>query len=112
MSDTTILELSAVLEDWSFDELCRRHLLDADFVVECVECGISEAMGFSENRPPTQWLFTATAVLRIERARRLQRDLDIELGDMAMLLDLLEEVESLRHEVTTLRKRLSHWEPL
>ena len=97
------------LDSWvtcSFNELCLRNNLDTDFVVQCVEVGIADAMGDS----PVEWSFTSSAAVRIQKAYRLQRDLEINLNGLAMVLDLLDEVESLQEEVASLRKRLSHWE--
>ncbi|MES2627028.1 MAG: chaperone modulator CbpM [Pseudomonadota bacterium] len=97
------------LDTWvscSLNELCLRSNLDTDFVVQCVEVGIAEA----EGRSPVEWVFTSTAAVRIQKAYRLQRDLEINLNGLAMVLDLLDEVETLHDEVAYLRKKLSHWE--
>lgn len=109
MSDRDLLELTELLEACSFDELCQRRLLDADFIMRCVEAGIIDVHA---QLPRAQWRFTAQSVLRIERAQRLQRDLDIQLQDLALVLDLLDEVQQLREEVVALRRRLQHWEHL
>lgn len=110
MTSKEIHELVEALQEWSLVELCQRHLLDADFIVACVESGITEASGLVANLPQAEWRFSAAAVLRIEKARRLQRDLELGLSEMVLVLDLLDEVESLRAEVNSLRKRLQHWE--
>src|SRR5688500_8672463 len=97
------------LDTWvtcSFNELCLRNNIDTEFVVQCVEVGIVDAQGNS----PVEWSFTSRAAVRIQKAYRLQRDLEINLNGLAMVLDLLEEIETLQDEVTSLRKRLSHWE--
>jgi chaperone modulatory protein CbpM len=90
----------------SFSELCLRNNLDTDFVVQCVEVGIADATGAS----PVEWSFTSSAAVRIQKAHRLQRDLEININGLAVVLDLLDEVEALQEEVASLRKRLSHWE--
>jgi chaperone modulatory protein CbpM len=107
MSDKDRMEPMDTLSWCSFDELCQRRLLDADFILQCVDAGIIE---MQLQTPRTEWRFSTTTVLRIERARRLQRDLDVQLADLALVLDLLEEVQTLREEVATLRRRLQHWE--
>lgn len=109
MNEHELMQLADALESCSFEELCQRRLLEADFVLQCVEAGIVEMQA---GLPPAQWRFTTVSVLRIERARRLQRDLDVQLGDLALVLDLLDEVESLRAEAAALRRRLQHWEQL
>lgn len=110
MTDKAVYELTEVLQTCSFDEMCERYLLDADFIVRCVESGITEVEVTQLQVPQPQWRFSIAAVQRIEKARRLQRDLDINLNDLALVLDLLEEVEDLRTTVSVLRKRLQHWE--
>lgn len=111
MNDRELYLLVESIEEWSFSELCQRHLLDEAFVIACVECGVVEAARIGPQLPSEEWRFPAAAVMRMERARRLQRDLDLAVADMGLVLDLLEEVEQLRLEVDTLRQRLRHWEP-
>lgn len=97
------------LDTWvtcSFTELCQRSNLDSDFVVQCVEVGIADPQGDS----PVEWSFTSSAAVRIQKAYRLQRDLEIDLNGLAVVLDLLDEVETLQEELGSLRKRLAHWE--
>lgn len=91
-------------------ELSRSASLNEDFIVQCVQVGITELAGGSVKRSRKEWRFSTEAVLRLQKARRLQRDLDMELSDLALVLDLLDEVESLRSEVDFLRGRLRHWE--
>lgn len=98
------------VEEWSFADLCQRQLMDESFIIACVECGVIETESARPELPTPQWRFPPDAVLRIQRARRLQRDLDLEVNDMPLVLDLLEEVEHLRREVDVLRTRLRHWE--
>ncbi len=107
MSEKDIMELAEALHWCSFDELCQRRLLDADFIVQCIEAGIVD---MQVDAPQAEWRFSTATVLRIERARRLQQDLDVQLADLALVLDLLDEVQTLRQEVATLRRRLQHWE--
>jgi len=60
-------------------------------IVELVQEGILEPV---VDQP--RWGFQASELRRARRAVRLQRDLDINLAGVALVLDLLEEVESLR----------------
>jgi chaperone modulatory protein CbpM len=97
------------LDTWvtcTFHELCQRGNLATDFVISCVEVGIADPQGDS----PVEWSFTSNAAIRIQKAYRLQRDLEIDLNGLAVVLDLLDEVEGLQEEIRSLRKRLAHWE--
>ena len=42
------------------------------------------------------WRFGAEALARVRRIRRLQRDFDANLQSVAVMLDLLDEIERLR----------------
>ena len=68
---------------------CSRH---AEWIVQLVEEGILEPHG----RNPAQWRFSGTSLLKAHIAMRLQRDLDINLAGVALALDLMDEIESLR----------------
>ncbi len=80
-------------------EVCGVH---AERVVEMVEAGIIQARGDK----PTSWRFSAVSVMRSRRALRLQRDLEINAPGLAVTLELLDEVESLRAQVHSLTQQL------
>jgi len=80
-------------------ELCRVFDLHADEVVELVEFGVIEP---AQGRRPSEWHFSAGALLRVRRALRLQRDLQLDHAGLALALDLLEEVEALRRRLRVL----------
>ena len=63
-----------------------------EWVVELVEEGILEPFG----EQPTHWKFPSNSIAKAHIARRLQRDLDINLPGVALILDLLGEIEALR----------------
>jgi chaperone modulatory protein CbpM len=95
--------------DWagcSLTELCQRLPLHQHFVVECVEHGVVHVPG----QRPLEWVFTSTEIVRIQKAHRLHRDLDIQISNLALVLDLLDQRDALEQEVIALRGRLSWWE--
>ena len=75
-----------------FAEFCRLANAAHDQVVEMVMEGVIEAQGAS----PREWRFTARDLRRAQRALRLARDLELNTAALALVLDLLEEVEELR----------------
>ncbi|MDT8398964.1 MAG: chaperone modulator CbpM [Pseudomonadales bacterium] len=105
---TEIYEVEILNEGhhYTLQELCQSLQADADFIVQCVDYGIAEVEG--ETRE--QWKFSTLALVRIQRAYRLQRDLDINFTGLGVVLDLLDDVEALRAQRNTLEKRLRHWE--
>lgn len=82
LDDTTALTLA---------ELCRSCAVTSEAVVEMVEYGILEPSGDS----PPRWSFHASCLRRVTTARRLQRDLGVNLAGVALALDLLERIERL-----------------
>ena len=85
----TILEEEVVL---SLGELCRASRLSAERVIELAEEGVVEPIG----RSPERWQFRGVSLRRIRRARRLKEDLGVNTAGVALVLDLLEELEELR----------------
>lgn len=105
MNDDTFTDPREDQDPCSLPELCRRGSLEEFFVVQCVEHGVADASG-----PVAEWVFPARAVLRIHKAWRLHRDLDIQIGSLALMLELLEERDQLREQVAVLLQRLQQWE--
>jgi chaperone modulatory protein CbpM len=83
--------------DVSIDELCRICAVHTQYVVELVQEGvIAPAAG---NAPDT-WRFTSLHVRHAKTASRLQRDLGVNLAGAALALQLLDELETLRAQMT------------
>ncbi len=80
-------------------ELCRIFDLHADEVVELVEFGVIEP---THGRYPSDWRFGTVALLRLRRALRLQHDLRMDHAGVALALDLLDEVHTLRRRLRAL----------
>lgn len=79
-------------------ELCVRCNTDTGFVEEMVSYGVIEPRDTAQQ----EWRFSVEDLLRLQRARRLQRDLDLNAPGLALALDLLEEVNDLRRELAEL----------
>lgn len=80
-------------------ELCRIFDLRADEVVELVEFGVIEP---AHGRYPSDWRFSTVALLRLRRALRLQHDLRMDHAGVALALDLIDEVHTLRRRLRAL----------
>lgn len=90
---------------FSLSEVCERCGLHAEIITEMVEFGIVAPI--EPARP--RWQFNTAALLRLRRAQRLQRDLELNLPGLALSLELLDEVESLRGEIAALKQRLQQF---
>ncbi|WP_336366018.1 chaperone modulator CbpM [Marinobacter sp. C2H3] len=91
---------------FSLREICERGECHAEFVITLVDYGILAPL--DEAQEARRWQFDVLALSRLRTAQRLQRDLDLNLPGLAMSLDLLDEVQSLRREVARLNQRLRH----
>ena len=93
--DVTVLDRSV---RYSLTEVCRVCGSDKEWVIELVEEGILQPAGESRD----QWRFTGGSLHKAMRARRLQRDLDLNLAGVALTLELLDEIEALRSRLRRL----------
>ena len=91
-----IFEEYAVL---SVDELSRLCAVDRAYIVELVEEGVLSVTAIEAE----QWRFAGTALRRARTALRLQRDLEINLPGVALALELMEELDALRRELSGLK---------
>jgi chaperone modulatory protein CbpM len=51
-----------------------------------------------------QWQFDTSHLARVQRALRLQHDLEVNLAGIAVLLDLLDEMDRMRERLALLEK--------
>jgi len=89
---------------FSLGEISERCGVHADIVVEMVEYGIvtpADVRADSEG-----WRFDTDALLRVIRAARLRRDLELDPAGLALALELLDEIDALQQRVRTLQQRL------
>ena len=84
----------------SLFELAALTGVPADTLVEYVEVGLIEPVSGACAR---EWRFSGTAIARLQRAARLQRDFLLAPEALALILDLLEEVDTLRTRLRGLR---------
>ena len=87
----------------SFVEVCQRCDISAEQLHEMIEHGLFQA----SLRNLTGLDFNEKAVARIQAASRLQRDLEINLPGIALVLDLLDEIEAIRNELNSLQRHIS-----
>jgi len=73
-------------------DLCGACAVHAERIIELVDVGVLEPAG----REPAHWRFGGASLHRAHAALCLQRDLEINLAGVALALELLDEIESLR----------------
>ncbi len=88
-------------ETLTLGELCRRCGVHVELIVTYVEYGMLNPSG----REVTAWRFSAASQRRVARALRLQQDLDINPAGVALVLDLLDQIDALHAQLNLLRDR-------
>ena len=85
----------------TLDELCICCSVEANWVVELVEHGAIEANGQSRS----DWQFTHVTVVRVAKAKRLERDLALNMPGVALALELLDEIDDLKSRLMALESQ-------
>ncbi len=84
----TVLDDSVTV---SIDQVCRVCRVQAEWVIELVEHGVVEPV-----HRGSKWHFRGSELSRLRRAVSLQRDLGINPAGIALILELMDELEALR----------------
>lgn len=82
----------------SLSELSHACATSREWLIELVEEGVLQP----EGKKPTHWRFAGASLKRARVARRLHEDLDINLAGVALALELIEEIESMRERLRRL----------
>jgi chaperone modulatory protein CbpM len=83
------------------DELCLACNVDANWIADLVEHGVIELFG----EVGADWRFSSLTIVRIAKAKRLERDLNLNPPGLAVVLDLLDEIDGLRAQLGKVSKR-------
>jgi chaperone modulatory protein CbpM len=78
-------------EEITLADLTRTCRVHAEWVMELVHEGVIEPRGTAG----PQYRFSATTVVRVRKAQRLQRDLGVNLPGVALALELLDRIDAL-----------------
>ena len=102
MSNQTVLTGIIIDESsvFTLSELSRACDKPAEWILALVEEGIIEPILEDQNH----WQFRGHCLRRVQIVQRLQSDLDLNLAGAALAIELLEEVESLRNQISALER--------
>lgn len=78
-------------------EVSRTCAVQVGFIVELIEEGVLAPIA---GQAPDSWRLTGAQVRHVAVASRLQRDLGVNLAGAALALQLLDEIETLRAQIT------------
>lgn len=87
----------------TLDELCQVCQISADTLQELIAYGIIHPAEMN----PSEWTFDLAQLQKIKTALRLQRDLEINLAGVALVLDLLDELRELRKQAEIIERHIS-----
>ena len=76
----------------TIDEITRYCAVEQEKILALIAEGIIEPRG----RRPEEWRFSGRELSRAKRAVRIERDLDVNLNAVAIILDLLDRIDELR----------------
>ncbi len=93
-NDQSLVHTGTVIEEdyLTLAQLCQACGTHAEWVISLVEESILEPHG----ETISGWRFSGVSLVRARSALRLQRDLGLNLAGIAVVLDLLEELDYLR----------------
>ena len=86
----------------TFDELCHAAGISEEAMQEMINFGVIEPRGFS----PEGWRFDANHLRRIRTALHLQQDLEVNLAGIALVLDLLDQMERMRTQIELFHRHM------
>ena len=95
VKQTTDILSGRILENetrLSLRQLCDACAVHAEYIIELVDEGFIEPSGVEKSH----WCFSGITIKRVRKAKRLQRDLGINLAGVALAIELMDELEQLR----------------
>ena len=100
---TDILSGNIIEEEESLTlrQLCEACAVHAEYIIDLVNEGIIEPSGVQN----AHWCFNGVSIRRVRTARHLQRDLGINLAGIAMVLEMMDEMDRLRSRLSLLGER-------
>lgn len=83
----------------SFEEICRAIHAEDDLIIQLIEYHVIQPKGSSKKN----WKFDDIALKRARLARNFYYDLEVNLAGVALLIDMLEKIETLEANINRLR---------
>jgi chaperone modulatory protein CbpM len=100
MSNSTVIHCVVVEEEvqFSLTDLSRASRADITQLLALIDEGVLTPIG----NGPESWQFTGASLHRARTALRLTRDLALNAAGVALVLDLLEEIATLKTQLRRL----------
>jgi chaperone modulatory protein CbpM len=106
LSSKAISSLKVISHEFSvsFTELCDAANMSADYLAELIAYNIVKPVA---GKSADDWRFSSNSVKVVNKAIRLHQDLEIEWADIALVVDLLDEIDQLESENRQLKKQMN-----
>ena len=88
---------------YTLGEICLACNVTTEWIVDLVEYGAVDLLGSAS----PDWRFEGLTVVRVARAKRLQRDLGLNAPGIALAFDLLDEIAMLRARLKAVERPAS-----
>ncbi len=88
------------------NELCQLERIEPDIIIEIVEYGIVSPI---KGEIASDWIFDTTSVHWIKKALRLQQDLELDWVAVALVINLMQQKESLLRENEHFQQQLERF---
>ena len=82
----------------SLQQLCDTCSVETEYIITLVNQGCIEPVGVEQSH----WRFSGISIRRVQKAKRLQQDLGINPAGVALVIDLIDEIERLRCKLNRL----------
>ncbi|HTT38187.1 MAG TPA: chaperone modulator CbpM [Burkholderiales bacterium] len=92
----------------ALEELAQASGLSAQEIIELVEYGVFEPVGAGVGSAgeAQAWRFAARCIVTGRTASRLRKDFDLPTSGLALVLSLIERIETLERQVRVLEAQL------
>jgi chaperone modulatory protein CbpM len=81
--------------EWTLSELCLVCNRQEEWIINLVDEGMLNPLGENQEN----WRFSGTSISRVHTAMRLEHDLGINIAGVALVIELIDEVEKLRYRL-------------
>lgn len=100
MGNKEIVVITGEINQIGFEDICKICHISPDYLYELVLHDVLIPKGHDQH----DWLFDARQFMRLKKAIRLQKDLEIDYAGLAVVLDLLEQIDELEQKMEIFQK--------
>lgn len=104
VDDASEIHIGTIIEEdnITLEQMCQICGTNTEWVFSLVQESIIEPEPFEDGLP--KWRFSGICLARARSALRLQNDLGLNLAGVALVFDLMEELNALRAQFHALNK--------